>query len=409
MNPTNLNALAVKVLKRVGHPGSITGDSVHYAALEDALTTAHLNATIAAREAPTADWPFTLAAHVANMLLVKGESIIVDESLSLSDPELVERGLTFLEGAALTMATIVIELASYPAKPSVDILSHPAATEEFRTTARALVAHARQDERGYRAAPAAGVLSVVLRKFTVAETRLVDDPFTLHGLLPPGPFRNRLARLERTVNGFGMATRLGFTFALAVATGLVGYAVGSSGDTVTVSQALPVPDGFSEVYAGPTEPNVVLRVFVFDPGTQPSDAMQSIAGVVPANSFVTGLDHRVRTEIHLGRRDGSLPVNSDLELAFGTDAGVRITPGTTTIVNRDHKNGTGADTLVTDFTPVALDNDGEVVYRFELAITSDASQFFCGYNLRPINVYVRTKDSTGLVTAMPIYILNNCR
>ncbi|BAD60740.1 hypothetical protein CRM89_29925 [Nocardia sp. FDAARGOS_372] len=408
MNTAKLKTLALKVLEIVSLPDTVTHESIDVAVLSTAMETARLNAGMEKESGGNLpDWPLLLGGHVAFMMLRRGNEIVLDPALELRDPRLVALGLTYIEGAALILATLVVETAAGPNSATMEPTTHPAATRDFHCLAEVI------PHDDYSAQTAVPALVDVLRRFTIPEAS-VPDPFSLQSILPPGRIKNKVALLERRINGLSLPTRLAFTAGLAIAGIVAGYLAGSSHgptenpDIVTATE-IALPPGFPETYVGPAVPNVVARVLVHESEQQPHPRMQSVAGDLPDDAFVTGVDHRLRAEIHLGWRDPALGTDQNIELALGLDAGLTITPGTTMLVNdANAAPGIGALQLATTYTPVAMDEEGEIVYQFELAVSSDPALFFCGYNLRPINVLVRDGNSPVLVTAMPVYVLKSC-
>ncbi|WP_280247615.1 hypothetical protein [Nocardia abscessus] len=388
ISPVALGRLAASIFQELA-PGENDSAVFDAESLDTAMEQAHLHAQSWDGGSASPDWGYILGAHAAYMLIARRRQILPGEDIDIDDESLTERGLyglTYLEGCALTLATLVAETL-LPGRPGLGIWSHPQATQGFRDTLRVL------QNDPYNRKAAVGALIEALRPFTLTEVR---EPAPEHWL-------------TRRINAMPLKQRLTATLGVAP---LIGAALGISAysflaeDSEPVARQLPLPAGLAEVDPGPVNTNVLSRVFVYPVGSRPDEQHQSVVGLLPEQAFVTGLNQRAQVQIRLQWRDRDA-VKPNISLAFGADSGLAITPGTTMLTNGSHPNGTPAQDLGIKLAPVSMDSDGEIVYEFELASSPDPNVFYCGYNLRAIRAY--TADGKGTaVTSFPVYVFKPC-
>ena len=164
----------------------------------------------------------------------------------------------------------------------------------------------------------------------------------------------------------------------------------------------------------PLGTNVSIRMLATYNGSdgQPR-TVEAVSGIAPENPAILTFPDDPKNEIavlrlqlHLALTEKTERADPDLQIAFGDNP---LTPvGDTYRTDPEHPNGerVSALTINPNDTHLRL-GDSETVYQFD-ATLGDSSNYWCGYNTKPMAIYATNGTDPMVVASLPIVVFKDC-
>lgn len=388
------------------------------------------------------DEVFFLSAYAAVMLIVKQDRIFADRDVP--DAPLAFRilGFSFVEMCAFHLSRRILkDIGEKDVQP---VLTHPITTRNLGVQLGVASANGLQDMTG-----TVGFIVPLLLAFTKPEdAREPSSPGGVesapessasgqdsHGTAlleflkkgvraPAAPVRDGIPRRYWAISSLAVLLAL-LVGGLVVYVSMAGSASTAEGEVTSASPSPspsappqvvtpPVPSRPPSAFVGPEVPNVTVRLLAFpstpDVATAPVDPeVQSVSGHLPNEPLLTEIGTRIGVKVVVKTRDPAKPAPRDPQLSLGLDGGLALTMGSTRLFDADHPDGLPIADLTTAYRPISRSSDvnAQTMISFELAISNEGRNYFCGYTPRSITVYV-TDNSPAVVDSLPIYVLKRC-